>query len=56
MHTVSCPLCGLRYTNAPQLALHVREDHAPPPGPERQEVIVVKRWHASAPPGAGPRG
>src|SRR5690348_13793021 len=26
---LTCPLCGLRYSNRPLLELHIREDHRP---------------------------
>ena len=31
---VTCPLCGLRFTNRALLELHLREDH-PRPQPKR---------------------
>ena len=48
MHTANCPLCGLRYRYASELAQHVREEHAPPPAPERHETIVVPSRKARA--------
>jgi len=29
MLILTCPLCGLRYSNRPLLELHIREDHRP---------------------------
>jgi hypothetical protein len=42
MHTLSCPVCHLRFTNTPTLDFHVREDHAPPAEPERRETLTVE--------------
>jgi hypothetical protein len=30
--TLTCPLCGLRFTARPLLELHIREDHRPSRG------------------------
>jgi len=45
-HTLTCPLCALRFSTRPELELHAREDHAPPAEQEAQETLVVppQRW------------
>ena len=45
--TYSCPLCHLRFRWASELDDHARDEHQPPPEPEKSEHVT--RYHETRP-------